>query len=496
MIQNGLNNHGKTFEADVCVVGAGAAGLTLALDLANRGVDVLLVESGGVNFQWNTHALLEVERRGDTPERLVQGTRERFFGGTTNHWGGVCRTLDAYEFEEKPWVPHSGWPLRRAQLEPYYEAARKLLNLPEVDRSYDVEALGVGDRPRLVGASNPDLEVRLAYRAPAERLRMGPWRLEEVKKHPRIKCILNTTIAELRCDASGERIALLEGRTFTKGTLRFRAADYVVCTGAIENARLLLASDAHHPGGLGNAHDLVGRYYMDHGANGLGRLLPTDLVAGPSQEEVLCATVPVGWTTTPAAREEYNLQGFYGFCINDNAPQALQHESAMLKLSRAPGSRAIDPAELQRKAFLVNWEQSPNPRSRITLSTQTDVLGVRKPVMQWEVTQQDIESAAKSAELLSLAVAQSGLGRLLIDDLRKPPYTLGGGHQMGTTRMSQDPRHGVTDVNGRVHALENLFMGGASLFPTGGWQHPTFTIVALALRQSEFLHARHAGAAA
>ncbi len=492
MLLNGLANHGKTFEAEVCVVGAGAAGLTLAMDLASRGVSVLLLESGGVKFQWESHELLDVERMGDTPERLVTGTRERFFGGTTNHWGGLCRPFDAFEFEEKPWVPNSGWPISRDDLQPYYEAAARLLNLPEVDRPYDLAALGVAGHPTLLGEFVDNLEPRVAHRAPTGRLRMGQWRLEDIKKNPLITCLLNTTVAEIHSATSGDHIEYLEGRTLQRGSLQFRARDYVLCTGAIENARLLLASNAVHPAGLGNEHDLVGRFYMDHAANGLGRILPLDPAAGPSAEEVLATRIPVGWANTPHARREYQLQGFYALCINDNLKQPLAHERAMLSLTGAPqGGHSESPSRL-RKALLVNWEQAPNPRSRILLSSSRDVLGVPKPAMDWNVTEQDINSAAKSAELLSLAVAQGGRARLQIGDLRKPPYTVGGGHQMGGTRMSVDPKHGVTDMNGRVHALENLFVGGSSLFPTGGWQHPTLTIVALALRQAEFLGARHA----
>ena len=496
MLLNGLANHGKSFEAEVCVVGAGAAGLTLALDLAALGTSVLLIESGGIKFQWDSHELLDVERIGDTSEKLVDGTRERYFGGTTNHWGGLCRPLDAFEFEEKSWVPHSGWPITRDDLQPYYESAARLLNLPEVDRPYDLAALGVAGRPTLLGKFVDNLEPRVAYRAPIERLRMGPWRLEEVKKNPLIKCLVNTTIAEIHSAKSGDRIEYLEGRTLEQGSMQFRARDYVLCTGAIENARLLLASNAVHPAGLGNEHDLVGRYYMDHGANGLGRILPLNPESGPSAEEALSATVPIGWANTPQARQEYKLQGFYALCINDNLRDALAHERAIVSLTRASKDGPFDPSQVQRKALLVNWEQSPNPLSRIMLSTNTDVLGVPKPAMDWNVTEQDINSVATSAELLSLAVAQAGLARLQIGDLRKPPYTVGGGHQMGGTRMSVDPKQGVTDVNGRVHSQENLFVGGSSLFPTGGWQHPTLTIVALALRQSAFLNARQGRASA
>lgn len=480
---------GQIFEADVCVVGSGAAGITLALDLAQRGISVILVESGGMVFQKRSHELLDIELGGQSTERLVEGTRERFFGGTTNHWGGVSRPFDAFEFDHHEWVPNSGWPFARAELDPYYESAARLLGLPEVKRSYDPHALGVADRPSLVRESESAIETTIWRRVPLEHVRIGQWRKDEVKKSPLIQCVVNTTIAEIHPGKPGDRVASLEGRAFGGNKLHFRANDYVLCTGAVENARLLLVSDSAFPKGLGNEHDVVGRYFMDHPANVLGQLLLSDPSAELSQEEFLAAKELIGWTTTDAARQELQLQGFMSWVFPKRPPNQLPYELAIREFI-APLEQRRTPSSSRYMDIVVNWEQSPNPRSRVMLSKNVDKLGIRKPHLHWEVTPEDLSSAQKSGELLSMAVARSGLGRFHLEDVTGPVITMGGGHQMGTTRMSIDPKEGVTDVNGRVHSLENLFIGGSSLFPTGGWQHPTFTIIALALRQAEFLSSR------
>jgi choline dehydrogenase-like flavoprotein len=480
---------GETFEADICVVGAGAAGLTLALDLSRRGLKVVVVESGGLIFEQRTNDLLDIELGGRSTDRLVQGTRERFFGGTTNHWGGVCRAFDAFEFEPHSWVPYSGWPISRADLDPYYVLAAQLLGLPEVQRDFGADTPGFGDRPRLSSKDETAVEAVLWRRVPDEHLRMGQWRRGEVEASQLVHCVLNTTIAEIHTDASKERVASLEGRTFDNKTLHFKARNYVLCTGAVENARLLLASNSVVPQGLGNTHDLVGRFFMDHPANILGRLLLADPSGERSQEEFLLDSEElVGWATTPEAREEFHLQGCMMWLWPKGTPKRpLPYEVAISDLTRSPSDPAADTSQSRYLEMVVNWEQAPNPSSRVTLSSQRDVFGIRKPHLHWDVTKQDVSSALKSAELMSLALARSGQGRLRLEEITGSTLTLGGGHQMGTTRMSNDPKLGVTDANGRVHSVENLFIGGSSLFPTGGWQHPTFTIIAMALRQAEFL---------
>ena len=491
MIVNGMEGDGRTFEADVCVVGAGAAGLTLATELADRGVSVLLVESGGLKFDERSHRLLEVEQSSSTPDGLVGTTRERFFGGTTNHWGGVCRTLDPFEFEERPWINESGWPITRSDLQPYYEDAAELLNFSEVDPSYDSQSLGVDELPRLI-SKDSDFEIHVNRRAPRGRLRMGRWRVKEVRASQQIQCVLNATVSEIDSDRAGERVVSLQACSYNGAKMVFKARDYVLCTGAIENARLLLLSDKTVPGGLGNRYDLVGRYFMDHVANGVGRYLPIDSLGSTTQEEELSKSNWVLWATSPEARREMELLGFVAFFINATGQEPLENEHAIRNLVGSKAVPSLEEPNIQRRAVLTNWEQSPNPDSRIVLSSTRDDLGIRKARMEWNIFPEDAVKAQRSAELLSLEMARSGHGRVRLGDLTQPPITVGGGHQIGTTRMSDDPKSGVTDKHGRVHSVENLFVGGSSLFPTSGWQHPTFTIVALALRQAEYLSQRFA----
>ena len=490
MIIDGTGRDSETFEADVCVIGAGAAGLTLALDLAKRGLSVLLVESGGLEFSKQAQGLLEVDFSGKS--RIDNGlrTRARFFGGTTNLWGGICLPLDPFEFEHHSWVPHSGWPFSRNDLDPYYLAATELLGLQGVEAVFDPESMGAGDRTPLVNDAQTDVEHTYFRRLPAERQRMGKWRHKEVATNPLVQCVLNTTIVELFPGKSRDSIASVVGRTFNGDTLHFRARDFVLCTSAIENARLLLASNSVIKGGLGNAHDLVGRYFMIHPPIGRGFILPVFPEVPRTQEELISDKFQVGWQISAAAREKYQLQAFHVFLLRRPYFLERPYEAAIEELVRSPAAPKEDPESIKRKMFMVNWEQAPNPRSRIMLSSTKDELGVRRPLVHIDVTEEDFARAQRSFELLSLAVARSGRGRLFISDIIGRPLAFGGGHQIGTTRMADDSRQGVTDANGKVHSLKNLYIGGSSLFPTGGWQNPTFTIVALALKLAEHIHGR------
>jgi len=485
---------------DVCVVGSGAAGLPLALELARHGLHVVLLESGGREPRPRSQALLDVTLSGvDYP---IHVSRERYLGGTTNHWGGVCKPFDPFELEAHDWVPHSGWPIARSDLDPYYEKARPLLGLPDPRYAFDPAAEGVASLPPLIDAEEAGIVPQI-WRA----TQPGPTRLREtaaetLASHRRLHCVLETTAAELVPARSGGGIDHLRARTFAGHDVRVEASDFVLCGGAIENARLLLLSDSVVPGGLGNQHGWVGRCFMDHPGRWLGDLVVTGADGRRYREQEVMRREGgagpgadlMGWITTPALRRERRLFGFMTFGqVLEVDPEADLERAGVRELlawlAETGGSGDSGPLRVIRLA--VNWEQTPNRDSRITLSTERDALGIRKPHLHWAIHPADLRSVAESSALLARAVARSGHGRLRLADPAELPVTIGAGHQMGTTRMSRDPRQGVTTADAAVHGIDNLFVGGSGLFPTGGWQHPTLTIVALSLRLAEHLRARH-----
>jgi len=138
--------NGTLLEGDLCIVGAGAAGLSIALEWIDAGKKVILLEGGGLEYEARTQDLYRGEIVG-LPYYPLQAARRHHFGGTTGHWAGFCSTYDPSDFEKRPWVPHSGWPITRASLDPFYARAQPVLELgvgwnPELDAIDNVLLIG------------------------------------------------------------------------------------------------------------------------------------------------------------------------------------------------------------------------------------------------------------------------------------------------------------------------------------------------------------------
>lgn len=480
-------------DTDVCIVGAGAAGITLATALAERGRDCTLVESGGFQIETETQHLYDGVSVG-TPYAL-EASRLRTFGGSSNHWGGQCAMLDDDVLAPRSWVPDGAWPLRRAELEPYYRRALAVLDIGMAPRFEDLER-DIERYPRMLGEHNGAFAPMLWLRSPPTHL--GDKFRNAIKLSPRLRCMLHANVTELIANADGTAITELHARTFGGRTLKFRARDFVLATGGIENARLLLLSDATVRGGIGNAHDLVGRFFSDHPNHPVGRMV----VASPAgtagfQEEYLqhrslhgLSNVwqrGLGFVSTSAFRREHRLQGvaLHAMPLQDDVATTAVGILVRDALGDAP---AGDATRAPRSYALgVIAEQAPNPASRITLDDSLDAFGRRRVRVDLRLSDADRRSIDKTVRRFGLELARAGAGRMRlepIDDARRFTLT---GHHMGTTRMADDPRRGVTDRDGRVHGVRNLHVTGSSLFPSGGYVGPTLTIVALALRLADRL---------
>ncbi len=489
--------NGRVIRSDVCLIGAGAAGITLALTLAKRGVDVVLVESGGLEFDRATQQLYDGEVI-DNDYPPPGSSRLRYLGGTTNHWGGACRPLDPHEFEERGWVPHSGWPIRSSDVEPYYDATREMLSLPEPHFRFDAGETGSSDHVPLFAPgskANADFEPVVWRRTKPGPLRMRSTYAQALRTTKHLRCVLHANITALipnqdRNAIVRARAATLDGRRFA-----FEAKSFVLCAGAIENARMLLLSDQKVPGGVGNQHGLVGRYFADHGSIDLGEIHFFDSAPVIREESYAKSKFApakpelgdiVGFAASAAARERDRLLGFSMMCFPtrmSRTPKSIQSLSTPAGDARNP-----DPQRLSRVMRLVGvFEKSPNPESRVSLDTRTDALGLRKILVDLNVQQHDRSSALAHAKRFATQVARSGYGRVRLTSLEDFPWTPMAGHHAGTARMADDPKRGVTDRDGRVHGTANLYVTGGALFPTVGWQNPTFSIVALALRLADTL---------
>jgi choline dehydrogenase-like flavoprotein len=533
-------------EADICVVGAGAAGLAVAHALIGKSLKVCLVESGGYRGEERNQALYEGHSVG-SPAFDPANSRMRVFGGSCNLWGGGCMPLSAMDLSPRDWVPHSGWPLSPADLAPYYQRARAFCGI-------EAHALD-GDQFRTALRRPPvpftdTLVNQIFVRSP---VLFGQAYRDQLERAANLTVLLHANLLELEAAPDGNsvrhaRIGSLSGR---RGTVRAR--HYVLACGGIENARLLLLSDSVLPQGLGNRYDLVGRYFMDHPSGKLGTLhaKAADRLVRPYDRQLgkgLAPPFPEIGLSEQVQRAHRLLNGrVHPFAVEGPVPRGLhalrglraalrtrpadengQLEARLCAAMRSEAPPEAEPAptrgSLGKLALQVGigigdvahafarkladrpavrashvdlvgyFEQAPNPASRVSLGEDRDALGQRKVRIDWRLTELDRHTYRAAAGLFGGELARACGGRFepepwLSDDDAIPARVRGTAHHLGTTRMADDPRQGVVDRHCCVHGMDNLHVAGSSVFPTGGWAFPTFTIVALSLRLADRLQA-------
>jgi choline dehydrogenase-like flavoprotein len=509
----------EEMSCDLCIAGSGAAGLAIAAEFLGKPTKVLVLEGGGLEFTGESQDLYVGQAIG-MPYQDLDVARLRYFGGSTNHWEGMCQPLEPLDFEQRAWVPHSGWPIGIADLAPYLQRATAVLEVG--DAQFDPDQAPPPSGSYL--PFDPELIVtRLWALSP-------PVRLGE-KYHDALAASDNVDVL-LHAHLTG--IALHDDlratRAFTVTTedgrrLEVRAGTFVLALGALENARLLLNSNRQIPPGVGNENDLVGRFFLEHPHVDTGQLVVDDPAAFEATygrfERPGASPIWPGMALAPAAQVEHGRLG----CRISTWPvpayaaepgyQALRDLPASLMerdfaaaadhvrrivtnfggTSRSIYQRLTGTAGVGYFHLLTMAEQSPDPESRVLLSDQTDRLGLRRIALDWRLSAFDKDSIRLAHELLAREVGRLGVGRLhlaewLQDESDAWDASLrGGNHHMGTTRMADDPRQGVVDRNCRVHRLANLYIAGSSVYPTGGAVNPTLTIVQLALRLADHLEA-------
>jgi choline dehydrogenase-like flavoprotein len=483
-------------DAEVCIVGAGPAGLTLARELAVRGRRIVLLESGGRTADPRAQALNAGTVTGD-PYDGPAVTRHRQAGGAAQVWntwfggevGAKYAPLDEVDLETRPWWPRSGWPFGRAELEPYYARARVVCGLgPAADRGALPED---PERPPLSLSPGP-LTTRV-YHFGAARSFIET-HLEEIRRAPNVLLCLNATVLALDSDPGTRVIARVRAAGPTGRTLHVRAPLVVLATGGIENARLLLLA------GIADASGLLGRCFMEHPRDRSLRLVPIDPGlfgrAGLYDFHRSAGGVVAGRLTfTDEARRRLQLPAMS--ITLEPLPRALRWPWAETLRTRALGARrrprigwwppGAAAGRFAAFELLINLEQAPDPENRVSLGETRDRFGLPTAAVHWRWRAIDEHGLDRIHAVVAGELERHGLGRI---ERRATPPDPNAHHHMGTTRMHHDPDRGVVDAQGRVHALANLFVAGSSVFPTSGFANPTLSIVALALRLADHLDKR------
>ncbi len=515
----------QKLRADVCIVGAGPAGLTVAYELRDSGLEVLVLEAGPADPPAAGVPVRSTHNVGLPYDPAV--TRSAGVGGSSVLWDIVTpagpdrvrlRELDELDLEARGLSSVPGWPLGWSELAPHYRRARELFGLGALDTSREGPVVG-----RL---------VRRAYS-------FGPRAVftteipAALAAHPRVRVMAGWTVTEVMTAEDGHRVTHLRCSSADHGAALVEAGAYVLAGGGIENARLLLASRRVRPAGLGNAHDLVGRYFMEHPHYLSGVFIPAgDQVPPPAEDGRRPWDIVVSggharqdkFAVDPALLRHHGLLNAAYKVQRHTGPAmpAFGHDgrvdqpvvdayTALRAAVRRRSPVEVTPRQLARLAAYAPqlarhayerispvtgrsaWhttlrvramgEQEPTRHSRLTLAPTLDRLGVPEARLDWRLSDLDIRSMVEGQRLIADDLGAL-LGGRVVTLLGRDgePRPVGGAHHMGTTRMSSSPRDGVVDPQCRVHDVSNLYIAGSSVFPTGGAANPTLTLVALAAR--------------
>lgn len=478
-------------EADVCIAGGGAAGMTLAMDLMGSGLSVIVLESGGFRREAETQPLSDGRMIGIDTWNL-RSMRIRALGGATGHWEGWCRPLMPYDFEARDYVPNSGWPITYADLLPWYRRACQTLEIGAF-------AWNAAARSKATGAplppTGPSVEYRYYQFSPPTRFARTYGALLE--KADDVRVIAHANLVDIRLDASHSRVESFACRTLEKHDFQVSAGRYVLALGGIENARVLLASRSQQPEGVANGHGVVGRYFMEHPHY----YASASVVHAPQLDLTFFRRRPSDLKRSNGTAVP--VLGAIGLAADVLRREGLLNFSATFQ---APGEKAetgeLSADDVQplvtRGRFPHQWsqlsiraEQSPVADSRVILSDQTDRLGMPRVALDWRIAEEDDFKMHAALTLLGRELGSAAVARLWIPgDGKKLVWRPSpGGHHMGTTRMGLDPASSVANADSRAHEIANLFIAGSSVFPTGGEANPTLTIVALAHRLAAALKA-------
>ena len=515
-------------EADVCIVGAGPAGISVARELIGNGARVWLLDSGGRDVERHAQRLNRGQSVGYPIHRPHQ-SRVRAFGGTTRHWVApgdetwAARPLDPIDFEVRPWIRYSGWPLDRVHLDPYYARAQGVCQLGP----FDYAPSRWSDTTRTTPLPLPPDAVETTLFQHGTAGFEGYY--QEIVRAPNVTLLLHASVVDLATGEDHGRVDRVEVRR-DDGTRCFvRARLVVLAAGGIENPRLLLLSRRVHRRGLGNDRDVVGRFFAERLSARTGYIVPAspDVLRGAA----LYAVHPVAPAVrvqgalrlrdaTQRDRQLLNCAFFLPIRNPSITAEAVRSIAALAKARRRRplpagtlghlrniatglgdlGVFALDrvrrPDEARRILVMrAQAEQAPNPDSRVTLGTRRDRFGHPVARIDWRPAPSDRASIRASQEVIDVALRAAGLGHVefMLGDEDPPALLEGNFHHLGTTRMHPDPASGVVDTDCRVHGVRNLYVTGSSVFPTYGCSNPTLTVVALALRLADHLKQQLAG---
>ncbi len=546
-------DHRAILTTDVCVIGSGAAGITLALELCRSTANVVLLAGGRNREHSGDRDLYRGVVDPARPHEPLEENRRRAFGGTTIAWVGRCVPLEPIDFQRRSWIPDSGWPISYSELIPYFERAMELCEAGPF--SFDASDTFSPQRASMIdGFDGPDITTsRLERWSPPTNFarRYAP----DLRRAPNLRTFLGGHATHVQLNAAGNSVDHIRASARPGHEFSIRARIYVLAAGGLENPRLLLCSNDVRRDGVGNSAGLVGRFYMSHLAGSAQSVIVKD--RGPSfrygfEKDRAGVHCRRRFALTPSAQVERQvgnaaatlecpgisnaghrnplfsaafLAKQYGDSLRRSRLRGLRSElregsqvrrehwqviARTSPASVAPMVQVISQRYLARRRLPMiladpsalehdlcyHTEHAPNRESRVTLSEERDSLGLPRILVKVAFSEVDFRTVIELHRAIAERFEATGTGSLRFDEAEIRHHLLDSlqhfnsiAHHLGTTRMSESPQGGVVDASCRLHDTDNFFVAGGSVFPTGGHANPTLTIVALSVRLAA--HLRH-----
>jgi choline dehydrogenase-like flavoprotein len=471
---------------DVCIIGAGAAGITIALELAKVKINVLLCEGGQDDYSDESQSLYQGKVVAD-PELDVMYSRLRYFGGTTNHWGGYCRPLDEHDFTECSFdssIPT--WPIDKAALSKYLGEACNILDIKNNFKDYEL------------GGYFRHIDYKLS----------GPVRFKEkyldvLKRSKYCELLFNGNLFNLETDGNRIREAIFKADK--NKTFKIKSKFYILATGGMENSRLLLWSNKLSGGRLIKNANNLGKYWMTHPHFNLGRVLtwnvqdplPDGFINYSPTKDFLDRNkmMNIVLRVDPIVRVEPGPGKGVSVPLHDEDQTNEKIAVEIFKIAPLLAEGLLESGyKIFDRPLLGIWEQVPDPNNKIMLSDKLDRLGMPTLEIHWQKKDSEYKAAKTAAYEFAKFFALNNLGRVKLSDWlinEKDPPVDGQehlyGHHLGGTRMSTSPSRGIVDENCKLFDQVNMYVVGGSVFPRGGHANPTLTIVQLSLRLADHL---------
>jgi len=500
------------YRPQICIVGAGAAGICLAVELAKQGKSVMVLEGGGRDIEDAAQEPYRSEVVGHVHRGIHTG-RFRAHGGTTTRWGGQILELNAEDFERRDWIPASGWPISHAELEPFYRRALDFEGLGGVDRNdADVwKSLGLSE------PSFPDLQSYLTRWCPEPNFaRLHARTLESTDN---LRIWLHANAVELILE--DEIVRALRVRTQQGTEILVHADHFIFCMGTIECVRFFLQPRA---GDLPwNRSGLLGRHFQDHVDANAARVIPRDrrqfaelfdniflrgfkyhpkLRLSPDEQRrarILNCGATMSFFSdidealaTTKTTAKHLLRGRFSELNASDILRCARHTPLLARqtLRYAIHHRVYNPASAEIR-LRVHCEQRPDSESSITLSTERDSLGLLRARLDWCISALELDTIRTYAQVATNSLAP--VAHIEPDPalLNNDPAFLDrcddSNHHMGGMRMAALSSNGVVTPDLLLHGTRNVYVCSGAIFPTSGFSNPTHTVLALAMRLADHL---------